>query len=175
MLIMNPLPITQSATSHPRHRRQGPLDNTWRSLHHHHRRRPPSPSLSATTAIVAILGLVVAWCRLPPPSSSPLSSITTATLPTTESGLPRLRSPPPPSPSRLLRHLNHSWCHLGPACGVDALRYDAASAAPAHAHLVERQDNCTSAAVTAATMPWSPLQQPALDPPSLLGPPPPVG
>jgi hypothetical protein len=36
---MNPLPITPPATSHPRRRRQGPLDNTWRSLHRHHRRR----------------------------------------------------------------------------------------------------------------------------------------
>ena len=81
---MNPLPITHSATSHPCPRCQGPLDNTWRSLHHHCRRRPPLPSLSATAAIVAIMGLVVAWCRLPPLLSSSLSSTTTATLPMTD-------------------------------------------------------------------------------------------
>ena len=41
-------------------------------------------SLSATATIVAIMGLVVAWCRLPPLSSSSLSSTITATLPTTD-------------------------------------------------------------------------------------------
>ena len=96
MLTMNPLPITHSATSHPRRCRQSPLDNTWRSLHHHRRRRPPSPSLSATTTIVAIMGLVVAWCSPPPLSSLSLSSTTTTTLPTTESTPPCPRSPPPP-------------------------------------------------------------------------------
>jgi hypothetical protein len=40
--------------------------------------------LSATATIVTIMGLVVAWCRLPPPSSSSLSSNAAATLPTTE-------------------------------------------------------------------------------------------
>jgi hypothetical protein len=59
-------------TSHPRRRRQGPLHTTWRSRHR--RCRPPTPSSSATTAILAITGLVVAWCGLPPPSSSPLLS-----------------------------------------------------------------------------------------------------
>ncbi len=62
-----------------------------------------------------------------------------------------------------LRPLDHPWCHLGPAFGVDALRYDAASAAPARAPLFERRDNCTSAAVTAAAMPRSPLRRLALD------------
>jgi hypothetical protein len=108
---MNPLPITITitppATSHPRRRHQGPLDNTWRSLYRHHRCRPPSPSLSATATIVTIMGLVVAWCRLPPPSSSSLSSNAAATLPTTESTPPHPHSPPPPiavapsPPSRL--------------------------------------------------------------------------
>jgi hypothetical protein len=77
---MNPLPIATPATSHPRrHCRQGPLDNTCRSLHRHHRRRPPSPSLYATTArhhhgvgcclvppaVTVILILVVQRCRNP--------------------------------------------------------------------------------------------------------------
>ena len=41
-------------------------------------------------------GVVVAWCRLPPLSSSSLPSTTIATPPTTESALPCPRSPPPP-------------------------------------------------------------------------------
>jgi hypothetical protein len=93
---MNPLPISHSATSHPRPRRQGPLDNTWRSLHHHRRRRPPSPSLSATATIVVIMELVVAWCRLPPLSSSSLSYTTTATLLTTDQRRLTLVLLPPP-------------------------------------------------------------------------------
>ena len=72
-------------------------------------------------------------------------------------------SPPPPSPSRPLRPLDRPWRHLGPACGVDALRYDTASAAPARAPLFERRDNCASAAVTAAAMPRSPLRRLVLD------------
>jgi len=39
--------------------------------------------------------------------------------------------------------------HRHPACGVNALRYDTASAAPARAPLFERRDNCASAAVMA--------------------------
>ena len=106
---MNPLPITPPATSHPRRRHQGPLDdNSWRSLRRHRRRRrrPPLPSLSATAAIITIMGLVVAWCRLPPPSSSPLSSNAAATLPTTESMPPHPRSPPPPCRRRALSALS---------------------------------------------------------------------
>jgi len=54
--------------------------------------------LCATAAIVTIMGLVVAWCRLPPPSSSSLSSNTASTLPlpTMESMPPPPCSPPPP-------------------------------------------------------------------------------
>ena len=92
---MNQLPITPPATSHPHRHRHGPLDNTWRSLHRHRRRRPPSPPLSATATILTIMGLVVAWCRLPPPSCSSLSSNAASTLPTMESTPPPPRSPPP--------------------------------------------------------------------------------
>ena len=172
---MNPLPTTHSAMSHPRPRRQGPLDNTWRSVHHHRRRRPPSPSLSAMPPSSPSWGWLLLGaachhchphpCRLPPPQ--PYQRRISAASPPFSSS--------PPSPSHLLRPLGHPWRHLGPACGVDALRYDAASAAPAHSPLVERRDNFASAAVTAATMPRSPLRRPALDLPSLLGPPPPVG
>ena len=77
---------------------------------------------------------------------------------------PHPRSPPSPSPLRPLCPLDRPWRHLGPACGVDtALRYNAASAAPARAPLFERRDNCASAAVTAAVMPQSPLRRLALD------------
>jgi hypothetical protein len=119
--------------------------------------------LSATTAIITIMGLVVAWCRLPPPSSSSLSSNAVTTLPTTESMPPHPCSPPPPHCRRPIRSLDRPWRHLGPAWSIDALRYDAVSAAPAHTTLFERPDNCASAAVTAAAMPWSPLRQLALD------------
>ena len=37
------------------------------------------------------------------------------------------------------------------------------SAAPARAPLFERRDNCASAAITTAVMPWSPLRRLALD------------
>jgi len=77
--MLNYEPITNYTPHHelsPRRRCQDPLDRTRRSLHRHRcRRRPPSPSLSATAAIVAIMGLVVALCRLPPPPSSSLSVI----------------------------------------------------------------------------------------------------
>jgi hypothetical protein len=72
-------------------------------------------------------------------------------------------SPPPPSQSRPLRPLDRPWRHLGPACGIDGLRYDAVSAAPAHAPLFERRDNCASAVVTTAAMPRSPLRRLVLD------------
>ena len=62
-----------------------------------------------------------------------------------------------------LRPLDRPWRHLGPACGVNALRYDTASATPARAPLFERRDNCASAAVMAAAMPRSTLRRLALD------------
>jgi hypothetical protein len=73
------------------------------------------------------MGLVVAWCRLPPPSSSPWSFTADATPPTTTSLPPHLvllhplRPPPPPLLSRPLRPLDRRWRRHGPACGVDAL------------------------------------------------------
>ena len=69
------LPLTPPTTSHHRRGRQGPLHTNWRS--HHRRRCPPTPSSSSTAAIVTITGLVVAWCHLPPPSSSPLCPLPT--------------------------------------------------------------------------------------------------
>jgi hypothetical protein len=68
LLNMNPLPTGTPATSHPRRCRQGPLDPGGLFIvivvvvHHHRHCMPPPP--------VTIMGLVVAWCRLPPPSSS---------------------------------------------------------------------------------------------------------
>ena len=84
----------------------------------------------------------------------------------TESTPPHPRSPPPPRCRRALSTLSIAkGRHLGPglACGGDALRYDAVSAAPARAPLFERRDNCASAAVTTAAMPRSPLRRLALD------------
>ena len=104
----------------PHCRCQDPLDRTRRSLHRHCcRRRPPLPSLSATATIVAIMGLVVALCRLPAPSSSSLLSNAAVTPPTKESPQPCPHSPPPlrsspsPSPSHPLRPLDRPWRHLG--------------------------------------------------------------
>jgi hypothetical protein len=133
----------------------------WWSLHCHRRRRPSSPSLYATRhhhgvgcclvppAATVILILVVQRCRNPTNDG-----INTASPPF---------SSPPPSQSRPLHPLDRPWRHLGPACGVDALRYDAASAAPARAPLFERRDNCASAAVKTAAMPRSPLRRLVLD------------
>ncbi len=174
----NPLPITPPTTSHPRRRRQGPLDNTWRSLHCHRRcrrrRHPPSPSLSATTAIIAIMGLVVAWCRLPPPSFSSLPSNATTTPSTTKSPPPAILPLPvavaPSVPSR--SPMAPSWTGMQRQC-PPVRRGE--GAAPARASLVKRRAKSASAAVMAAAMPRSPFRWPALDPPLLLGPPPPVG
>jgi hypothetical protein len=62
---MSPLPMyTPHHEPSPHRRCQDPLDRTRRSLHRHRcRRRPPSPSLSATAAIVTIMG--VGCCFVP--------------------------------------------------------------------------------------------------------------
>ena len=99
---------------------QDPLDRTRRSLHRHRcRSRPPLPSLSATAAIVTIMGLVVFLRRLPPTPSSSFLSNAAATPPTKESpqscprSPPPLRSSPSLSPSRPLCPLDRPWRHLG--------------------------------------------------------------
>ena len=162
---MNQLPITPPATSHPHRHRHGPLDNTWRSLHRHRRRRPPSPSLSAT-ATAARHHHGVGCCLVPPATTIILILVVQRRRNPTNDGINPTSPPfssPPTSPSRPLGPLDRPWRHLGPACGADALRYNTASAAPARAPLLERQDNCASAAVTAAAMPRSPLWRLALD------------
>ena len=128
------------------------------------------------------MGLVVAWCRLPPPSSSPWSFTANATPPTTTSLPPHLvlhhpLRPPPPvavAPSPPSRSpMAPSWTGMRRRC--PSSRSDAASAAPTRAPLVGIRAHCASALVTTAAMPWSPLWRPAVYPPSLLRPPPPVG
>jgi hypothetical protein len=66
---------------------------------------------------------------------------------------------PPAAPSLSSRLLMApSWIlDRHAALTADALRYDAASAAPARAPLFEKRDDCTSTAVTADVMPQSPL------------------
>jgi hypothetical protein len=76
-------------------------------------------------------------------------------------------SPPSRSPMAL------SWTGMRRRCPPS--RSDAASAAPARAPLVGIRAHCASAAVTTAAMPRFLLWRPAVDPPLLLGPPPPVG
>ena len=164
------LPLTPPTTSHHRRCRQGPLHTNWRSRHR--RCRPPSPSSSATAAIVAITGLVVAWCRLIPMSSSPLSSTAAATPPTTASPPFRLVLLPPPSPSRPLRPLDRPWRCNGPACGVDTLpvRRVECRSRPRPTRRGEgplrqcRRHGRRNASV--------PLRRSAVDPTLLLGPPP---
>jgi hypothetical protein len=64
------------------------------------------------------MGLVVALCRLPPPSSSSLSVILILVVQRsrnpTNNGITAspLRSSPSPSPSRPLRPLDRPWRHL---------------------------------------------------------------
>jgi hypothetical protein len=122
------LPFTPPTTSQPFCRRQGPLHNTWQS--HHCRYRPLLPSSSATPTIVAITGLVVACCLVPPAATVILTIVihcrrnpTNDSVPAAASfcPLPPLRSSPPTLLSCSLRPLDCSWCRHGLACGVDAL------------------------------------------------------
>jgi hypothetical protein len=95
-------------------------------------------------AIVAITALVVAWCRLPSPSSSPLPSTADPTPPTMVSRPPRLvllpplRSSPPvavaPSPPSRST-MAPSWTGMRHQCPPS--RSDVASAALACAPLAQ--------------------------------------
>jgi hypothetical protein len=76
-------------------------------------------------------------------------------------------SPPSQSPMAL------SW--TGMRCQCPPSRSNVASAAPARTPLVVIRAHCASAVIMTATIPRSPLRRPAVDPPSLLGPPPLVG
>ena len=106
MLTMNPLPISHSTTSHPRRRRQGPLDNTWQSL-------PP--------AATVILTIVIYHHRNPTnngirPASPPFSSPPVAVSPS-----PPSLSPMAPSWTGMRRRcppIRHSECRsrLHPPC-----------------------------------------------------------
>ncbi len=108
----------------------------------------------------------VGCCLVPPAATVILILVVQRCCNPTNDGIDAASPPfssPPPSLLRPLCPLDRPWRHLGPACGVDALRYNAASAAPARAPLFEKRDNCTSAAITAAAMPQSPLRRLALD------------
>jgi hypothetical protein len=126
---------------------------------------PPSPSscsrpVTIVTAIVTAIAVDSEWaassprscCRWGQGSATFLEPPVPASLPSRAGRSPRSSSPRVSKPSRS----------------------DAASAAPAHAHLVGGRAHCASAAVAAAAMPQSPRRRPVLDPPSLLRPPPPV-
>ena len=144
---------------------------------HQRRHRPPLPPSSTSSSSRGWL-LHGAACRhrhphhcRPPP-----------TQPHQRWCPPRLASsssPPCDPPPRRRRALSAlSIVHVAVMdrhAASTSSRSDAASAAPASDPLVVRRYHCASDAVTAAAMPWSPLQQPAVDPPSLLGQPPPVG
>jgi len=88
---------------------------------------------------------------------------------------PTLLTPPEIPPSLPLRPL-HTIAHGGVMDRHAVLTpswYNAASETPTHAPLVRGWAHCSSAAIAATTMPWSPLRPPVADPSGLL--PPPVG
>ena len=116
-------------TSHPHHPCWGPLLPVSLVvvdvvvviiIHCHH--RPPLPPLSPSWGWL----LFVAWCRLSPMSSSPLSSTIAENPPTTSSPPHRLvlsppAIPPPLLPSRPLCPLDCTWRRHGLACSIDTL------------------------------------------------------
>ena len=121
----------------------------------------------------------VGCCLMPPAATVILAA---ATPPTTASPLPRLvllpplRSPPP-SPPRPLCPLDRTWRHHGQACGVDALPPGPTRQVPlpyapplsGYGPIAPALPSLSggSASIT--------LRRPAVYPPSLLGPPMPVG
>jgi len=123
-------------------------------VHQRRHRPPPPPSLSSRGWL-----LLGAACRhLHPHHCRPRP-----TQPYQRRRPHRLASSPPPP----------SW--TGMRCQCPLSRSNVASAAPARTPLVVIRAHCASAVIMTATIPRSPLRRPAVDPPSLLGEPPPVG
>jgi hypothetical protein len=123
------------------------LGAACRHRHPHHGRSPPTQPHQRQRP-----------CRLTLSSSTPC-----------DHPPPVAVAPSPPSRSPMAP----SWTGMRRRC--PSSRSDAASAAPTRAPLVGIRAHCASALVTTAAMPWSPLWRPAVYPPSLLRPPPPVG
>ncbi len=123
---------------------------------------PPSPSLcSRPVAVITAIAVDSEWA-----ASSPRSCYRWG-----QGAATLLEQPVPASlPSRAGRSPRSSSPHASKPS-----RSDAASAAPARAHLVGGWAHGASAAVVAAAMPRSPRRRPVLDLPSLLRPPLPVG
>ena len=122
---------------------------------------PPLPSsCSRPVAVVTAIAVDSEWS-----ASSPLSCCRWGRRAATLLG--------PPVPVSLPLLAGRSPRSSSPHASKPS-RPDAASAAPARAHLVRGRAHGASAAVAAAAMPQSRHRQPVLDPPSLLGPPPPV-
>ena len=170
-------------TSHPRRRRQGPLLPGGLVVvvvvHRRHRHRPPPPPSSPSW----VMGLVVVCCLVPPAATDILTIVIHRRRKSTNDGVPAASprplpppaTPPSPSPSRTPALSIAHGVVMDRHVASTPSRSDAASAAPACASLVGGRAHCANAAVTAAAMPRSPLRRPAVAPPSLLGPPPPVG
>jgi hypothetical protein len=149
-----------------------------------------SSSSSSTNAVIvrhrrhcSHHGVVVAWSRLPPPSSSPSSS--TLTQPHQQRRPRRLNlsssppcNPPPPLTPRSLRLLDRPWRRHGLACGIDALPPGPTRQVP-----LPHMPPSSGYGPIAPAPPSQPPQclgllsggRRCVDPPLLLGPPPPVG
>ena len=126
----------------------------------------------------------VGCCLVPPAATFILTIVVHRRRNPTNDGVPTAlpHSPPPPviPPPLAVTLSPPSQSPMAPSwTGMrrqrPPSRSNIASAAPARDPLVVIRAHCASAAVTTAAMPRSPLRQPAVDPPSLLGPPPPVG
>jgi hypothetical protein len=129
--------------------------------------------LSATTAIVAIMGFVVAWCHLPPPSSSSLSTTSQPYQQCNHCRLAPILLPPcnPPPP-----HCRRALSALSIAHGAILDRHASSTSSGMTRRvplpLPPAPPSSKDGPVTAAAMHRSPLRRPALDPPLLLGMPP---
>jgi hypothetical protein len=145
--------------------------------HHHHRPRPRRPQRTRSPSRARERReppSIATSSQSPPPlpssCSRPVAVVTAASSPRSCCRWGRraatLLEPPVPAslPLRAGRSTRSSSLHASKPS-----RPDAASAAPARAHLVRGQAHGASATVAAATMPQSPHRQPVLDPPSLLG------
>ena len=169
-------------TSHPHRHHQGLLLPGGLVVvvivHQRHRHGPPPPPLSPSW----VMGLVVVCCMVPPAATVILTIVIHCRQKSTNNGVPTVPPrplPPPTIPPSLLpsRPPALSIAHdvvLDRHAVSTPSRSDAASAAPACASLVGGGAHCANTTVTAAAMPWSPLRRPAVAPPLLLGPQPPV-
>ena len=122
----------------------------------------------------------VGCCLVPPDSIIILTIVVHPRCKPTNNGFPATSPHPPPplgsSPPCRCRALSTLLIAHGSVMDWHAAwtpsRSDAPSATPARAPLFGGRAHCASATITAAAMPWSSLRRSAVDPTSLLRPPP---